>query len=394
MRIIILITSVVLLFLMLILSSQFIEIVDASDIVVKQSIGGDLEVWTDPGPHWQGFGRIATYPKSRQLWFSKKNDEGKDNDDSIKVRFNDGGHAQLSGSLRYTLPLDKPHVLKLRQTYGSQDALEHDLIKQVVTKAVYMTGPLMSSKESNAERRPDVIRFIEDQVAYGVYQTTTKQVKIPDPITGVEKTVAIVEIVPDPKSPGGYARQEASPLVEFGIRTSNTTINSIDYDVEVEKQIQAQQKAYMDVQTAQANAKKAEQDALTVAKQGEANAAREKWAQEAIKAKEVTLAEQERAVAEIGLAKAELQKKTNIAEGEGQAEKARLLISANGALEQKLSAYVTVNKMYADAMSKQKWVPEIMMGSASSTGGNAASLVDMFMAKTAKDLSLDLKIAK
>jgi len=53
----------------------------------------------------------------------------------------------------------------------------------------------------------------------------------------------------------------------------------------------------MDVATAMANSRKAEQDALTVAKQGEAAAAKAKWAQEAVKAQAVTQAQQEKEVA-------------------------------------------------------------------------------------------------
>ena len=56
-----------------------------------------------------------------------------------------------------------------------------------------------------------------------------------------------------------------------------------------------------------------------------------------------------------------------------------------------------VNFRYADNMGKQKWVPEVNMGSSGAggstgNGGNAAALIDMFMVKTAKDLSLDMEM--
>jgi len=75
--------------------------VDADEIVIKQDvIGGQLHVWDTPGVHWQNFGTVTRYKRSAQLWFSAKVDEGKKTDDSIKVRFNDGGHGNISGSLR------------------------------------------------------------------------------------------------------------------------------------------------------------------------------------------------------------------------------------------------------------------------------------------------------
>lgn len=41
-----------------------------------------------------------------------------------------------------------------------------------------MTGPLMSSKESYAEKRTNLIRFIEDQISNGVYKTAQKDIKV------------------------------------------------------------------------------------------------------------------------------------------------------------------------------------------------------------------------
>ena len=76
-------------------------------------------------------------------------------------------------------------------------------------------------------------------------------------------------------------------------------MNSIDYDVEVENQIKVQQQAYMQVQTAIANSKKAEQDAITTELQGKAAAAKAKWEQEVIKAQAITQAQQEKEVAEL-----------------------------------------------------------------------------------------------
>src|SRR5277367_1041952 len=94
--------------------------VDADEIVIKQDVvGGQLHVWDTPGVHWQNFGTVTRYKRSAQLWFSAKEDEGKKTDDSIKVRFNDGGHGNISGSLRYTLPVDPEKMIFIHQTYHS-----------------------------------------------------------------------------------------------------------------------------------------------------------------------------------------------------------------------------------------------------------------------------------
>lgn len=385
-----------------VLADKLMVTVGAPEVVIRQgAIDGKLTVWTQPGVQWQNFGHVSTYKKSVQSWFQKTTEEQIDKDgnkktvqvdgDSIKVRFNDGGHAQLSGSLRVMLPMDSAHLIKLHTTYGSQEAVEHDLIKQVVTKAVYLTGTLMSSKESSSERRPDLIRFIEDQIAYGVYRTTTREQETIDPLTGQKKTVSVVDIVMDPKSPQGMARQEKSPFSEFGLSVSNLTINSIDYDQDVENQIKQQQKAIMDVQTAQAQSKTAEQRALTAKAQGEADAAAAKWKQETIKAQAVTEAEQKTAVAEQELKAAQFKRDALIAEGEGQAQKMKLIMGANGALDQKLATYERVMTKGLEMLGRQPLVPSVVMGSGSGST-NSMALLEMLQAKVAKDLSLEMGV--
>ena len=285
--------------ILILFSGKMVENVDNSEIVIIQSVfSGKISIYTTPGPVFQGFGTATHYKKSNQFWFSSKKDEGKSSineDQSIKIRFNDGGHGQISGSVRWYMPTDDKATLKLHTDFGSQDAIEQQLIRQVVTKAVYMTGPLMSSKESSAEKRNDLLSFIEDQSINGVYRTKQEDVKVHDDLMNTDKTVTVVKIVQDEK--GLPMRQEISSVKVYGVNLQGLALNSIDYDAEVENQIKVQQQAYMQVQTAIANSKKAEQDAITTELQGKAAAAKAKWEQEVIKAQAITQAQQEKEVA-------------------------------------------------------------------------------------------------
>ncbi len=67
-------------------------------------------------------------------------------------------------------------------------------------------------------------------------------------------------------------------------------------------------------------------------------------------------------------------------------------MEADGALEKKLEAWVSVNGKYADAIAKHEgaWVPSIVMGANGTAQNGANDLISLLMAKTAKDLSLDL----
>jgi hypothetical protein len=397
-----LVAGVVLLLLCIVFISNSVTTVGADEIVVKQNfIDGKLQVWNTPGVHWQNFGKLTRYKKSAQYWFSAHTAEGKAIDESIKVRFNDGGHGKVSGSLRYNLPLDEKKMVLLHSTYGSMGAIEHELIRQVVNKSVYMTGPLMSSRESYAERRNDLITYITDQVVNGVYRTEHKPVESTDPVTGQKKIIDFVQPKPSDKAANGIEREEESPVQKYGMDASNITINSIEYDELVENQIKQQQQAIMAVQQAMVNAKKAEQDALTVAKQGEAEAAKAKWAQEVIKATEVTKAQQEKdvatlvatknkEVAALDLETAKLGAQKTITEAKAESDAKKMQLQANNALEQRLAAWVEVQKAWAAAYGAQRQTPDIQMGG-SSAGGTSQGLIDMLMVKTARDLNVSPK---
>lgn len=409
----------VLLFIGVIASFQMFEHLDAEDIMVIQSPWSGTLTWhTSPGVKGQWFGKVTKYRKRDQFWFSTKTDQGKKTDESLQVRFNDGAHAAISGSIAWEMPIDGQTLTGLHVRYGSHDAILSQLVRTVIEKAVYMTGPLMSSKESYAEKRNELLRLMEDQVQHGVYRTETVQERQPDPMTGQTRVVNVVKLVIDKE--GNVLRQETSPLQDFGVKTFNLSINEIRYDPEIEKQIQLQQQATMQVQLAVAKAKEAEQETITVAKKGEADAARAKWEQEVIKAKEVTQGQQKLEVARLDaqqkleVARLGAQQQLDVAtldaksaeqfklaetlRGEGEGARRRLVMEADGALEKKLTAYVQVNQSYATAIQnfKGNWVPSVVMGGANGNhvaGSGAQELIDLLTVKTAKDLGLSLNIS-
>lgn len=380
-----------------ILIINMVTTVGADEIVIKQDLmGGQLHVWDTPGVHWQNFGTITVYKRSAQLWFSAKDDEGKKTDDSIKVRFNDGGHGNISGSLRYTLPSDPNKMLELHRTYHSMTAIDHELIRQVANKSVFMSGPLMSSRESYAEKRADLINFITDQIIYGVYRTEHDQVKTTDPLTGQEKTLDIVRPKVNNKSPNGIEREEESPIQRFGMNASNITINGIDYDPAVEAQIKQQQEAIMAVQQAIVNSKKAEQDTLTTELQGKAAATKAKWDQEVQKATAVTVAEQEKAVAvtkaqkdkevaALSLETAKLSAQETVTTAKAEADAKRLAMQSDNYQAKKIDATVEIQKAWAAAYGAQPQVPSISMGG--SSGSPTTTAMDAVAVRALRDLN-------
>jgi regulator of protease activity HflC (stomatin/prohibitin superfamily) len=394
---------------------------DANQIAVVQgAVDGKLTVSTEPGLHQRWYGKVTFYPRRGQIDFDNLADN-KENDGvlhipKLGIRFNDGAEAAISGSLAWEMPINHDQIITLHKTYGSASAIENQIIVKNIGKAVYMTGPLMSSAESYATRRNDLLSLVYDQVEHGAYKTESRDIRALDPLTGQEKTVRVVNIALD--SRGLPMREDTSLISMLGLHTFNLTLDGIQYPVTVEQQIQNQQQSLMAVQTAIAKAKTAEQDALTIEQQGKATAAAAKWEQETVKAKEVTIAEKNLQVAQLSaqaqltnsvilaqmkVLEAELAAKAAAATkaaaillGEGEAQAAQLKMQANGALEQKLATYERVQAKYAEAISNYKgnWVPSTVFGGTStgtsSAGNGASQFIELLTAKAARDLSLDL----
>jgi hypothetical protein len=378
----------------LILIPSLLENQEASELMVIQSITGELNCYTDPGPQWQGLGKVTTYPRRGTYAFdvhTKEVDTGK------LLQFNDGGKGRLYGSVNWEMPLDCKQIIAIHKTFNSKEGIESQGVAKMVNSAVYLSGPTMSSTESAAERRGELVESINDQAQNGVYQTATRNIERPDPITGEKKIVAVVEIVRDNK--GFPKRQQGSILEQFGIHLQPLAVEKLDYDDVVEAQIAKRQESTQQVQLSAANARKAQQDAITAEENGKKTAAEAKWAQETIKAKEVTRAQQQLEVATLAAKEAEQFKREQILRGEGEAARKQLVMAADGALDQKLAAYKDVNAMWADAFAKfqGQMVPAVQMGAAASGSttsmGNAQALVEMLTAKTARDLSVDLGTA-
>lgn len=360
------------------------ESVDADEIIVVQgALNGSLSWHTTPGVKWQGFGSVTSYQKRDIYDFEAAN-----------IMFNDAGSASLKGSIQYDMPLDADNLTALHTRYGSEEAIKSQVVRKTVDKVIYMTGPLMSSRESYAEKRTNLINYVQDQVDNGIYRVVQRQIRDVDPISGQERTLVVAEVATTPA--GQPQRQEASIVGEFGIRAFNFAIENVEYSEIVKTQINDQQKLTAAVQTAIAKSREAEQNKLTVEQQGAALAAQAKWEQEVIKAKEVTAAQQRLEVAELANREAEQYRQTQLKKAEGDAGYRRQVMQADGALQQKLDAYVKVNQRYAEAMQNYKgnWVPQFTSGGTGSNGGSgngASTLIDLLSAKTARELGINVQ---
>lgn len=359
------------------------EDVKNEQIVVNQfPFSGKMEYWTTPGFKWQWFGRTTSYYKTQQFWFGGKDVDGDSHGTPIKVIFNDASVGYIYSSLRVKLPTDIEHLSIIQTAYTGMDRLMNDLVAQNVVKVIYASGPLMSAFESYAEKKNDMVFYINDQLTYGVYKTAIREVETEDTFTGETKRVKIASLISDENAPNGYVRSEKSPFSAYGVEIDQVSISEITYDEKVNQQIQTQQQANMSIQTKKAEALAAQQDAIKAEAEGKAEAAKAKWKQEQIKATEVTKAEQEREVARLAAEKAEFDKKKIIAEGEAEAAANRAKVAAGLTPQERAEWEYKTKVGVAEALAKTAW-PKIVM-----TNGNNSSntAMDVIALKQMTDL--------
>lgn len=380
--------------------------------VIQYPTGG-MKIKFTPGFYLSWFGKTTEYPDVITYDFDKVESAEKTTVDQlgIPVRYQDGGTGKIYGVARFQLPQDDETMLKLHNAFRNDRGVAYKLIKVVTDESNNLTAGLMSSEEAYAEQRGTFTEWSKSQLQNGKFRTELKVVMAEDESgKKVTKNIPVIKMGQD-----GQPSHIPGDLADYGITVSGYQITDWDFESKTLDQIAAKREATMAIITAKAQAEQAKQEALTAEEKGKADVMKAKYEKEVEKERAVVEAEQRKEVAVIQAEEkvevamqikleaeqkklaANEYKEEQILRGEGDAEYKRLVLEADGALEQKLAAWTQVNEYYADAVSKQKWTPEIQFTGSGKTGENAntaTNLIDLLTAKTAKDISLDLSVGK
>ena len=381
---------------------------------VVQYPWGTTFVKFTPGIYFTFFGKETRYKDSGTYTFGVGPEqdiiESTLGTAPVEVRYNDGGLGEIHGVYRWVLPPDEETMLNVHRTFRSQEGVANNLVKPTINEALNLTAALMSSEASYAEKRETFKRWAREQAEIGAFETSETTVCEDNPAGEREcRQVAQVNYVD-----GKVVYGNTSPLQEYGLMTGQYQITKWNYEKRTLQQISDKREQTMKIITAKAEAEAAKQEAITAEEKGKAAVTKARYEKEVEKIKAVVDAEKQKEIAVIEAVKkvevneqnklaaeqdklaAYEEKQASIARGEGEAEARRLKMAADNALEQKLLAWKDVNYRYAQAIEKQKWVPEVQFASSSGdgngSGSNAAALIDLLTAKTAKEISLDLSM--
>ncbi|NOS87442.1 MAG: hypothetical protein HOP34_02685 [Methylococcaceae bacterium] len=385
---------------------------DAGERTVVQYPTGTLMVKFSPGIYFKGFGNTEVYWDVYTYDFDKEGSAGKNNENSliangIAVRYQDGGTGTVFGKARFALPTDSDTMIRLHKDFRNKVAIAEKLIRTVTEESMNLTAGLMTSEEAYAEKRGIFTQWAEQQVASGKFYTELKSVIEKQEATNehLTRNIPVIKYGED-----GLPVQHASDFKMYGIKVNGFQLTDWDFEQKTLEQISRKREATMGIITAKADAERARQEALTAEEQGKKNVMVDRYTKEQEKIQAVVDAEKEKAVAvtkamqavlvaEQGKLEAEQKrlaavayKQEQILRGEGDGEYKRLVMSADGALSAKLEAWKAVQFRYAEAIEKQKWVPEIQMGGTQATGSAANDLIEMLKVQTAKELKLDMGV--
>ena len=396
------------LFLMLCTVPFIIGINDAGQRTVVQWPNGHLFVKFAPGVYFEWFGSTIEYNDVITYDFdADKNPSGATLDyQGIPVRYRDGGLGTIFGKARFNLPSDEPTMLLLHKETRSSQGVASKILKSVTDEAINQTAGLMTSEEGYDSKRSIFTQMARSQLSSGLYHTRVDVISVKDEVTGkiVRKEIPVQKFGND-----GQELHYASDLKKYGITVPGFQLNNPGFENKTNEQIAKKRAANMAIITAKADAEKAKQDTITAEETGKAEVMKAQYAAkilketatvEAEKLKEVATIKASQKVAVAKQAKLEAEQKKFAAKeykqeqiliGEGDGERKRLVMEADGALEQKLAVYQSVMANFAREFGKQKWVPEIQMG-VTEGGNGATALMDILTANSLKSLGLDMNI--
>jgi regulator of protease activity HflC (stomatin/prohibitin superfamily) len=404
-----LVGSILILMFVVTLPFQLFSMNNAGERTVVQYPWGTLSVKFDPGIYFKGFGKQEVYKDVVTYDFDKTpaTPEASVDVNGVKIRYQDGGMGTIYGKVRLALPNDSDKMIHLHRDFRSGENMAFKMVKPVVEEALNLTAGLMTSEEAYAEKRSVFTQWAEEQINLGKFKTQLKSVMQKQEATNerVERNIPIIVYNSD-----GSASHNSSDLKSYSIKVTGFQLTDWDFETKTLEQISKKREATMGIITAKADAERARQEALTAEEQGKKDVMVAKYTKEQEKVKAVVDAEKEKSVAvtkaqqgvlvaEQGKLEAEQHKlaaeqykQEQTLRGQGDGEYKRLVMAADGALSSKIEAWVKVNKFYADAIEKQKWVPEIQMGNGGANGSAASDLIELLKVKTAKDLNLDLGV--
>ena len=362
----------VLAIIFLVLARGIFETNEAGYFQVRQAaFTGNMTVRFNAGTYWQLFGSVTEYKNVTTCGIGNHKGDGSADIEAVDVIFNDGSKAKISGLIRVKLPHTPEGGINLKREYS--EGFDHFIrsgIVPIVNNAIKLSANLRSAQDAYTTLAL-FQQAVEDQLRNGIYVTKSDKVTKTTSTGDIEEQRVTVLVY----GTDGQPLRTPNRLQQLGCEVLECVIDVPAFDAKVEEMIAKRKDEAMKTELAKQEAIRAKQDAITAEQQGLANVAKAKYEQEVEKVKEVTIAQKLYEVAALAAKKEDENRKATIYKGQGEAEAARLKVSAGltpqEAAEWKYKTSVDVAKALAGVN-----VPSIFINGADGKSGGGANPMD------------------
>ena len=402
---------------------------DAGYCQHTRTIFGTESAVCDTGWYFMGWGTATAWPH----YITVANTLDMEADGSTisgpyRVRLADNWTGDVTQATRFAIPQDTEQFLTMARTFRSPERLISTTLKPAVTASLDSVANMFTMEEyySGGERDQFKSEF-KDTVEKGRAQVIQVSMNkeggvIPNRAAASNSDVAadtsevgdtevrrvVMEKV---KDANGNDIRIAHDFAEIGIVVSSAILENLDPDDKYEDQINDRKAAASRRVVAREQRLEQEEQRLLAIQQGETDIAKRQAEAKvdqiekttnAETTKKLALIEAERMreeariaqeTAEINLERARIDAQSVTVAADAEAYAKQAILEADGALQQKLDAWVEAQRVWADAASKINVPSTVIAGGGNGTSGNALGTVDQFMQlmmlNSAKQLSVD-----
>lgn len=400
-----------------------------------RTIFGTESAECSTGWYFSGWGTSTAWPYYITVAHTTDTDaDGSSVNGPYNVRMSDNWTGDVTETTRFGIPQDPEQFLKMARDFRSPERLITTTLKPSVTTAIDTVANMFTMEQYYSGQMRDQFKTeFKDTLIKGQpkVQLVQKEVVNPDPAqaaasdsanaqdtSDVGDTTIVITVAEKVLDENGKEIRTVPEYLQYGIQVSSAILEKIDADPAFEEQQKKRKDAVSRRVIAKEQRLEQEEQRLLEIANGDTEIAKRQAAAkteqiqlttEAETAKKLAITAAERVreearvakeTAQINLerAKIDAQSVTVAADAEAYAKEA--ILTADGALQQKLDAWVKAQSVWADAASKIN-VPSTVFnngGTEGGTAGNALGTVDQFMQmmmmKTAKDLQVDPTITK
>lgn len=376
---------------------------DATERTVITTAGGSQFVRFEPGVFWVGFfAKTSEWPNQISVQYNDSvpaaNIKMVDNVidiSQVNVRFNDATTAKISGITQYVLPSSEIEMLAMHNAHRTPEALVIRRLAPYTKECLQSSAQLMSSEMHYSGGRAQMAQDYLDQLKNGAFLLLVKTINTYDTLEKANKKFYEVQIRSDKT---GQPMRKFSSIKEYGISVGDAQITDADYQAQVDDMLTKKINSSTRASVSKQELMTAQQQALTAEAQGKKALVEIEYKQKQDQTRQVVAAQTQVQLADQDLQRQSIMEKAAIKEAskikilaDANAYEKQRDIQANGALEQKLSAYIEVQKAWADAFSKYGGNITPLYQTGGSNGNGAVNFMELMGAKAAKDLILDLK---